>query len=93
LDNARHWSPEAGDSIEGVVWRTPCPKLLHGRSLILSEGSRLVLVDASDKEGHTVLARELVRLEVQTGNRVCINYDGWREGARRYRLYRVKVLG
>lgn len=94
--STEHWEPSwPGDEVTGTVIRMPEAGVHHGRKLILQGEGVAVLVNASARAGHTLLANELERQAVGEGDQVSIRFDGWQanaDGTRRYRRYHLGVM-
>jgi hypothetical protein len=86
-----------GEVLAGTVRRMPQPDTPFGHWLVIDRPrAGAVAIQASAKSGHSVLERELARLEVRAGDEIRVTYAGvraTRDGLRSYRAYHVERIG
>jgi hypothetical protein len=91
----RCWRPyelPEHELISGVVVRMPTPGAFNGSRLFIDTGDQILALAATEKSGHSVLARDLARRSVRVGDEITIESRGFQktlDGARSYRLERV----
>jgi hypothetical protein len=85
-----------GQNIEGVVVQLPAHGTPYGTRMFLrTDAGEVVSIAATAKRGWSVLERALRSEQVRVGDRVAVEFRGWRVTAdqeRRYRDVRVIVL-
>jgi hypothetical protein len=85
-----------GQSIEGVVRRLPAPGIHSGTRLFLrTDDGEVLSIAVAAKRGWSVLEWALKRERVRVGDRITVEFLGWRQTAdkeRRYRDVDVTVL-
>jgi hypothetical protein len=85
-----------GDRLEGCVVRLPKRAAPAGTRLFLRSGNEVVAFSATANRGWTVLERALADQRVRVGDKIAVEFRGWKEttdGERRYRDVRLEVLG
>jgi hypothetical protein len=87
--NARWIDLNEGQTIEGMVLRMPARGAPSGTRLFLRlDDGQVVSIAAVARRGWSVLERALKREHVRLGDRILVDFRGWRQTLDQERRYR-----